>query len=174
MKWSKVSKIACPGNDFVFDMLYLWCEWKFLVKIHIWLYMYHILTFVYISGLARGHAFKCMGIHLDATFRFSRLLLECVNIFLPLFCNCLNISYISFGKKNDIDGAIFTRAVASLTVPGGQEFHFPHFFPKFWSFFLIFPQTFLIFFLILALRVGDSPTREGPGYATDFILISIN
>ena len=29
-----------------------------------------------------------------------------------------------------------------------------------------FPQTFLIFFLILALRVGDSPTREGPGYAT--------
>ena len=59
------------------------------------------------------------------------------------------------------------RAVASLTVPGGQEFHFPHFFPKFWSFFLIFPQIFLIFFLILALRVGDSPTREGPGYATE-------
>ena len=58
------------------------------------------------------------------------------------------------------------RAVASLTVSGGQEFHFPHFFPKFWSFFLIFPQTFVIFFLILALRVGDSPTREGPGYAT--------
>ena len=55
------------------------------------------------------------------------------------------------------------RAVASLTVPGGQEFHFPHFFLKFRS---IFPQTFLIFFLILALRVGKSPTREGPGYAT--------
>ena len=59
------------------------------------------------------------------------------------------------------------RAVASLTVPGGQEFHFPHFFLKFWSLFLIFPQTFLIFFLILALRVGESPTQEGPGYATD-------
>ena len=58
------------------------------------------------------------------------------------------------------------RAVASLTVPGGQEFHFPHFFLKFQSIFLIFPQTLLIFFLILALRVGDSPTREGPGYAT--------
>ena len=57
------------------------------------------------------------------------------------------------------------RAVASLTVPGGQEFHFIHFPPKFWSFVLIFPQTFLIFFLILALRVGDSPAREGPGYA---------
>ena len=55
------------------------------------------------------------------------------------------------------------RAVASLTVPGGQEFHFPHFFLKFLS---IFPQTLLIFFLILALRVGESPTREGPGYAT--------
>ena len=34
------------------------------------------------------------------------------------------------------------------------------------QFFLIFPQTLLIFFLILALRVGESPTREGPGYAT--------
>ena len=55
------------------------------------------------------------------------------------------------------------RAVASLTVLGGQEFHFPHFFLKFQS---IFPQTLLIFFLILALRVGESPTREGPGYAT--------
>ena len=58
------------------------------------------------------------------------------------------------------------RAVASLTVPGGQEFHFPHFFPKFRSILLIFPQTFFIFFLILVLRVGESPTREGPGYAT--------
>ena len=32
--------------------------------------------------------------------------------------------------------------------------------------FLFFPQTLLIFFLILALRVGESPTLEGPGYAT--------
>ena len=32
------------------------------------------------------------------------------------------------------------RAVASLTVPGGQEFHFPNFFLKLWS---IFPQTLL-------------------------------
>ena len=30
--------------------------------------------------------------------------------------------------------------------------------------YLFFPQ---IFFLILALRVGESPTREGPGYATE-------
>ena len=35
-------------------------------------------------------------------------------------------------------------------------------------FYPIFPQTLLIFFLILVLRVGGSPTREGPGYATDF------
>ena len=34
------------------------------------------------------------------------------------------------------------RAVASLTVPGGQEFHFPHFFLKSRFSFLIFPQTF--------------------------------
>ena len=59
-----------------------------------------------------------------------------------------------------------TRAVASLTVPGGQEFHFPQFFSNFDQFFLIFPQTLLIFFLIMALRVGKSPTRKGPGYAT--------
>ena len=58
------------------------------------------------------------------------------------------------------------RAVASLTVSGGQGFHFPAFFLKFWSIFLTFPQTLPIFFLILALRVGESPTREGPGYAT--------
>ena len=58
------------------------------------------------------------------------------------------------------------RAVASLTIPGGQEFHFPHFFISFQSIFLIFPQTLLTFFLILALRVGESPTREGRGYAT--------
>ena len=31
-------------------------------------------------------------------------------------------------------------------------------------------QTLLIFFLILALRVGESPTREGPGYATAYRL----
>ena len=54
-----------------------------------------------------------------------------------------------------------SRVVASLTVPDGQEFHFLHFFLKFWS---IFPQTLLIFFLILTLRVGT--TGEGPGYTT--------
>ena len=59
-----------------------------------------------------------------------------------------------------------SRAVASLTLPGGQAFQFPHFFLKFWSIFLSFPQIFLIFFLILVLRVGNSPTRKGPGYAS--------
>ena len=39
------------------------------------------------------------GVHLDPTFCFSRLLLELVKIFLPLFCNYLNISYASFGEK---------------------------------------------------------------------------
>ena len=32
------------------------------------------------------------------------------------------------------------------------------------------PQTSLIF-LIFALRVGNSPTWEGPGYATDQLVI---
>ena len=31
----------------------------------------------------------------------------------------------------------------------------------------MFSQTVLIFFIILALRVGESPTREGPGYAIE-------
>ena len=60
------------------------------------------------------------------------------------------------------------RAVASLTVPGGREFHFLHFFLKFRSILLSFPQTLHGFFLILALRVGES-TREGPGYATECV-----
>ena len=34
------------------------------------------------------------------------------------------------------------RAVASLTVPGGQEFHFPHFFPNFDNYFLFFLKLF--------------------------------
>ena len=39
-------------------------------------------------------------------------------------------------------------------------------FPHFPLFSHIFPQFCFIFFLNLAFRVGDSPTREGPGYAT--------
>ena len=65
-------------------------------------------------------------------------------------------------------GYIKIRAVASLTVPVGQDLHFPRSFLKFRSIFHIFPQTFLIFFLILTLWVGDSSTRKGPGFATDY------
>ena len=61
-------------------------------------------------------------------------------------------------------------AVASLTVPGGQELHFPHFFLKSRLSFLTFSQTLLIFFFFLAHQVGESPTREGPDYATDFFI----
>ena len=57
------------------------------------------------------------------------------------------------------------RGVASLTVRGGQEFYFPHYSSNFYQF-LFFPKIFLIFVLNMALRVGKSPTREGPGYAT--------
>ena len=44
------------------------------------------------------------------------------------------------------------------------------FFLKFRS---IFPQTLLIFFLILGLWVGESPTREGPGYVTGGKLVIV-
>ena len=54
----------------------------------------------------------------------------------------------SAGALSDASGFIGYRPVASLTVPGGQGFHFPHFFLKIRSIFLIFPQTLLIFFLI--------------------------
>ena len=50
--------------------------------------------------------------------------------------------------------------------PGWARVPLSSFFLKFLSINFIFPQIFLIFVLILALRVGDSPTREGPGYAT--------
>ena len=44
----------------------------------------------------------------------------------------------------------------SLTVPGEEEFYFPHFL-KFPSFCLIFPQTFLICAFIVILRMGKLP-----------------
>ena len=56
------------------------------------------------------------------------------------------------------------QGLASLTVPGGQEFHFPHFFLKFRSIFLIFLKLLLIFLIILALRVG---------YTTVILMVTI-
>ena len=52
-------------------------------------------------------------------------------------------------------------------------FHFPHFFLKFQSVFLIFSHTLLLFFLIFALQVGESPIQEGHGYATGSKMILI-
>ena len=46
-------------------------------------------------------------------------------------------SYLWQGSKCPLP-----RAVASLTVPGGREFHFPHLFLKFQRISLIFPQSF--------------------------------
>ena len=51
--------------------------------------------------------------------------------------------------------------------PGWARVPLSSFFLKFLSIIPIFPQIFLIFVLILALRVGNSPTREGPGYVAD-------
>ena len=62
-------------------------------------------------------------------------------------------------------------AVASLSLPFGQDWKISSIFPHFPVVSLIFPQIFFIFFLILVYRVGGSPTREGPGYATDDLVL---
>ena len=59
------------------------------------------------------------------------------------------------------------RAVASLLPPDGQDMIIFPIFPQFLVFSFIFPHTFFIFVLILVFRVGGSPTREGPAYATE-------
>ena len=58
------------------------------------------------------------------------------------------------------------RAVASLSLPGGQDKNISSIFCHFLEVSLIFPQSFFNFFLHLVFRVGSSPIREGPGYAT--------
>ena len=58
-----------------------------------------------------------------------------------------------------------TRGVASLTVPAGQEFHFPHFSSNFHNFF-IFLKLFSFLSSFWPSGMGKLPTREGPGYAT--------
>ena len=63
--------------------------------------------------------------------------------------------------------SLTSMAVASLSLPGGQDKNISSIVPHFSAFALIFPQ---IFFLILVFRVGGSPTREGPGYATAHFL----
>ena len=62
------------------------------------------------------------------------------------------------------------RAVDSLKVLGGQDFHFPDSVLNFQSIFIIFPQTYFIFFLIWVLWVGKSTTWKGSGYITVFVL----
>ena len=57
---------------------------------------------------------------------------------------------------------VHIRGVASLTVPGGQKFHFPQI-SKIIPFSSNFPNFRLHFG---PAGVGDLPTREGPGYAT--------
>ena len=59
------------------------------------------------------------------------------------------------------------RAVASLSLPGGQDKNISSIFPHFPEGYSIFPQIFFIFFLILTVGVGGLPAQEGPGYATD-------
>ena len=57
------------------------------------------------------------------------------------------------------------RAVASLSLPVGQAKNISSIFAHFPVVSLILPQNFFIF-LILVFRVGEPPTRKGPGYAT--------
>ena len=67
-------------------------------------------------------------------------------------CQC---SYT--GLFDQVPGEIRTgsRAVASLTVPGGQEFHFPHF-----------SQILIIFFLCFLKRFSFSSSFWLSGWAT--------
>ena len=50
---------------------------------------------------------------------------------------------------------------------GWARFPLSLFSPQISITFSYFPHFVLLFFLILALRVGDSPARKGPGYATE-------
>ena len=78
-------------------------------------------------------------------------------------------AWINFGSnfKNARNMLLCTsRAVASLSPPGGQDKSISSICPHFPVVYIIFPQ---IFFLILVFRVGGSPTREGPGYATVYV-----
>ena len=59
-----------------------------------------------------------------------------------------------------------SRGVARLATSGGQERNISLLFLILLLFSFIFPEFFLIFFLNLMLRVGNSPTQEGPDYAT--------
>ena len=63
---------------------------------------------------------------------------------------------------------IFIRAVASLTVPGGQAFHFPHSFLTFWPIFLNFP-----YFFLFSSSFWPSGWSTCPGYATDLYPIVV-
>ena len=66
-------------------------------------------------------------------------------------------------------GGVASRGVVRLStsgMSGGQERNISSVFLVFLLFPPIFPQFLFIFFLNLNFRVGGSPTRECPGYAT--------
>ena len=68
--------------------------------------------------------------------------------------------FISTGKNIG-----FEQGHSQPHSPGWARVPLSYFFPQI---LINFSSNFTIFFLILALRVGESPTREGPGYATEF------
>ena len=89
-------------------------------------------------------------------YRSFRLPYSHLNMVQKDHCNVWNNSTLT----------LLTRVVASLSLPGGQDRNISSIFPHFHVVSLIFPQFIFIFFLILVFRVGKSPTRKGPGYAT--------
>ena len=73
-----------------------------------------------------------------------------------LLCHA-SIGKNKLGETNSIAWQHDIRAVASLSLPGGQNKNISsilHHFPVFW---LIFPQICFSFFLILVFRVGAHP-----------------
>ena len=91
---------------------------------------------------------------------------------MPNICQIVARAYWTGSQNRSILTAgwsMIDRAVASLTFPGGQEFHFPQFFLKFWS---IFPQTLLIFFLIWPSGWASRP--PGKALATPLMIDQLN
>ena len=66
---------------------------------------------------------------------------------------------------------LLSRGVASITVPGGQEFHFLHFSSNLNHFFLIFPLS--SFFCPHFGPPGRRLPHKGPGYTTAFIMFEL-
>ena len=77
----------------------------------------------------------------------------------------------TFGLVQATQSCVYYQGRSQPHSPGWARVPLSLFFLKSRSIFFIFPQTLIIFILIWTLRVGDSPTWEGTGYATVYYII---